>query len=180
MKRRDFGKQIAAAGLTSAVLGTHRVLADDRQIHVGMLLYPQLTLLDPIGPQTVLSAHAKIHLIWKTRDMIVTHEDGVWPDKTVLIAEMHESAANVSISKSGRVQTAKVLAVEAEVKDATKGGWAFYGFENGAQSGTLFPKSAAFYSCHKEHASTDNTFVQFYPTLIETAKRHGTHKERQP
>ena len=43
MKRRDFGKQIAAAGLTSAVLGTHRVLADDRQIHVGMLLYPQTT-----------------------------------------------------------------------------------------------------------------------------------------
>jgi Cytochrome P460 len=103
---------------------------------------------------------------------------GTWPDKTVLIAEMRESATNVSINKSGRVQTAKVLAVEAEVKDTTKGGWAFYGFKNGAQTGTLFPKSAACYSCHEEHASTDNTFVQFYPTLIETSKQHGTYKER--
>jgi len=39
---------------------------------------------------------------------------GTWPDKTVLIAEMRESATNLSINKSGRVQTAKVLAVEAE------------------------------------------------------------------
>jgi hypothetical protein len=103
---------------------------------------------------------------------------GTWPDKTVLIAEMRESATNISINKSGRVQTGKVLAVEAEVKDAGKGGWAFFGFENGAQTGKLFPKAAACYSCHEEHAATDNTFVQFYPTLIETAKRHGTYKER--
>jgi hypothetical protein len=103
---------------------------------------------------------------------------GTWPDKTVLIAEMRESATNLSINKSGRVQTEKVLAVEAEVKDASKGGWAFFGFENGAQRGMLFPKSAACYSCHEEHASTDNTFVQFYPTLIETAKQRGTYKER--
>ena len=103
---------------------------------------------------------------------------GTWPDKTVLIAEMRNSATNLSINKSGRVQTAKVLAVEAEVKDSGKGGWGFYGFENGAQAGKLFPKSAACYSCHEEHAATHNTFVQFYPTLIETAKQHGTYKER--
>jgi hypothetical protein len=103
---------------------------------------------------------------------------GTWPDRTVLIAEMRESATNVSINKSGRVQTAKVLAVETEVKDAAKGGWTFYGFENGTRAGKLFPKSAACYSCHEEHAATDNTFVQFYPTLIETAKQHGTYKER--
>ena len=103
---------------------------------------------------------------------------GTWPDKTVLIAEMRESATNVSINKSGRVQTATVLAVEAEVKDAAKGGWAFYGFENGTRAGKLSPKSAACYSCHEEHAATDNTLVQFYPTLIETAKQHGTYQER--
>lgn len=103
---------------------------------------------------------------------------GTWPDKTVLIAEMRESATNISINKSGRVQTAKVVAVEAEVKDAAKGAWAFYGFENGTREGKLFPKSAACYSCHEEHAATDNTFVQFCPTLIETAKQHGTYKER--
>ncbi len=105
-------------------------------------------------------------------------QTGVWPDKTVLIAEMRESATNLSINKSGRVQTEKVLVVEAEVKYASKGGWSFYGFENGAREGKLFPKSEVCYSCHEEHAATDNTFVQFYPTLIEVAKKHGTYKDR--
>ena len=41
-------------------------------LQVGMLLYPGLTLLDLIGPHTVWSWHAKIHLVWKTRDMIVS------------------------------------------------------------------------------------------------------------
>ena len=54
----------------------------------------------------------------------------------------------------------------------------FFGFENAARTGKQFPKSAACYSCHEEQAATDNTFVQFYPTLIETAKQHGTYKER--
>jgi len=93
---------------------------------------------------------------------------------------MRESATNISINESGRVQTANVLAVEAEVKDTAKGGWVFFGFENGARTGKQFPKSAACYSCHEEHAATANTLVQFYPTLIETAKQHGTYKGRWP
>jgi cyclohexyl-isocyanide hydratase len=48
-----------------------------------MLLYPQLTRLDLLGPQTVLSAHAKVHLIWKTRDMIRTDTGiGIQPTAT--------------------------------------------------------------------------------------------------
>jgi hypothetical protein len=35
-----------------------------------MLLYPGLTLLDLIGPQTVFSWFANIHLVWKTTDLI--------------------------------------------------------------------------------------------------------------
>ena len=103
---------------------------------------------------------------------------GLWPNKTVLVAEMTASATNLSINKSGRAQVGKPLAVEVEVKDAAKGGWSFYGFENGAQTGKLFPKSIPCYSCHEEHASTDNTFVQFYPKLIEVSKKFGTYKER--
>lgn len=103
---------------------------------------------------------------------------GTWPDKTVLIAEMRGSASAVSINKGGRVQTAAIVAIEGEVKDAARGGWAFYGFENGAQTGKLFPKKAVCYSCHQQHAATDNTFVQFYPTLIETAKKHGTYQDK--
>jgi hypothetical protein len=103
---------------------------------------------------------------------------GTWPDKTVLIAEMRASGSAVSINKAGRVQIANVVAIEGEVKDASKGGWAFYGFENGAQKGKLFAKSVPCYSCHEQHAAVDNTFVQFYPTLVETAKKHGTYKDR--
>jgi hypothetical protein len=104
-------------------------------------------------------------------------KSGMWPNKTVLVAEMRGSDSHLSINKNGRVQTTKLIAVEIEIKDAAKGGWAFYGFEGGAQTGKLFPKTAACYSCHAEHAATDNTFVQFYPTLIETARQHKTFKE---
>ena len=89
---------------------------------------------------------------------------GIWPDKTVLAAEMVASAGNLSINKGGRAQVGKPLAVEVEVKDAVKGGWASYGFPSGVQKSRLFPTTAACYSCHLEHAATDNTFVQFYPS----------------
>ena len=31
-------------------------------------------------------------------------------------------------------------------------------------------------SCHSQHGAVDNTFVQFYPTLLEVAKTKGTVK----
>ena len=80
---------------------------------------------------------------------------GTWPDKTVMVLEIRASDSRVSINKDGRIQT-NMVAMEVHVKDAAKGGWAFYGFANGA---------------------ADTTFVQFYPTLIETAKQKGTYKE---
>ncbi len=53
------------------------------RLEVGMLLYPGLTLLDLIGPQTVLSWHANIHLIWKTRDLIYSDTRiGIQPNCT--------------------------------------------------------------------------------------------------
>jgi cyclohexyl-isocyanide hydratase len=88
MKRRDFGQGMAAAALISAALGARESEAEEthpqgKQLEVGMLLYPQLTLLDLLGPQTVLSAHAKVHLVWKTRDMIRTDTGiGIQPTAT--------------------------------------------------------------------------------------------------
>jgi len=101
---------------------------------------------------------------------------GAWPDKTVLFLEVRGSESRVSINKDGRVQT-KIVAIEGHVKDSAKGGWAFYGFKDGAQEGTLFPKTAPCYSCHQENGATDTTFVQFYPTLIETAQKNHNYKE---
>ena len=76
MKRRDFGVKLAATTLGGAMMSNEDSRADEtsqgRQLEVGMLLYPQLTLLDLLGPQTVLSAFARIHLVWKTREPIRT------------------------------------------------------------------------------------------------------------
>jgi hypothetical protein len=102
---------------------------------------------------------------------------GAWPDKTVLILEVRRSDSKVSINKDGRVQT-EVAAIEAHVKDSARGGWAFYGFGK-ADTAKLIPKTADCYSCHQQNGATDTTFVQFYPTLIEMAKKKGTYKETE-
>jgi cyclohexyl-isocyanide hydratase len=39
-------------------------------LEIGLLLYPGLTMLDLIGPQTVFSWFANTHLVWKTKDLI--------------------------------------------------------------------------------------------------------------
>ena len=41
-----------------------------RRPEIGMLLYPGLTLLDLLGPQTALSTSCNVHLIWKSRDFM--------------------------------------------------------------------------------------------------------------
>ena len=56
---------------------------DQSRLEIGMLLYPGLTLLDLIGPQTVFSWFANIHLVWKTTDLIQTDTGiGIRPSAT--------------------------------------------------------------------------------------------------
>ncbi len=45
---------------------------DQPKLEIGMLLYPKLTLLDLIGPQTVFSWFANTHLVWKTTDPVLS------------------------------------------------------------------------------------------------------------
>jgi cyclohexyl-isocyanide hydratase len=40
------------------------------KLEIGMLIYPKLTLLDLIGPQTVFSWFANTHLVWKTKELV--------------------------------------------------------------------------------------------------------------
>jgi cyclohexyl-isocyanide hydratase len=52
-------------------------------LEIGMLLYPGLTLLDLIGPQTVFSWFANTHLVWKTTDLIYSDTGfGIKPTAT--------------------------------------------------------------------------------------------------
>jgi hypothetical protein len=36
------------------------------------------------------------------------------------------------------------------------------------------PANSACNSCHNQNAAVENTFVQFYPTLLEIATHRGT------
>jgi transcriptional regulator GlxA family with amidase domain len=82
MNRRQFGGAAAAALTATAAARSgaddkpagggdrFKPIHDGRRPEVGMLLYPGLTLMDLLGPQTVLSTSANVHLLWKTKDLI--------------------------------------------------------------------------------------------------------------
>jgi hypothetical protein len=99
---------------------------------------------------------------------------GTWPDKTMLVLEARGAIDKGSINKNGNYQSTEVMGREVHVKDTAKlQGWAFFGFENGKPA-KMTPRTASCYSCHAEHAAVDNTFVQFYPTLLPIATAKGT------
>ncbi len=100
---------------------------------------------------------------------------GVWPDKTVLVLEARMAEGQGSINKAGNYQGTDVMAVEVHVKDESRfaGKWAFFPFDDG-KTAKMIPTSADCYSCHSAHGAVDNTFVQFYPTLLAVAKTKGT------
>jgi hypothetical protein len=98
--------------------------------------------------------------------------NGIWPNGTVLVLEARSSRSHGSINQAGRFQDA-IQDVEAEVKDQS-GVWTFYSFGDKTTPGKAFPRTAACYSCHAQNAAVDNTFVQFYPTLLAIAKQKGT------
>ncbi|MDE3195845.1 MAG: cytochrome P460 family protein, partial [Acidobacteriota bacterium] len=98
-------------------------------------------------------------------------KSGQWPEKTAFILEIRSSESKGSINVGGHYQTA-ISGIEAEVKDGGK--WTFYGFGAGATEGNPFARTERCYSCHSEHGAVDNTFVQFYPTLLPIARSKGT------
>jgi hypothetical protein len=102
-------------------------------------------------------------------------QNGTWPDKTVLVLEARAAGSQGSINKTGHFQTGAVMAREVHLKDELRfpGKWAFFESDDGV-TGTLLPQKMDCYSCHEQHAAVDTTFVQFYPTLLEVAKKKKT------
>jgi Cytochrome P460 len=100
---------------------------------------------------------------------------GLWPDKTILIKENRMAESAGTLSKAGQFQ-AEVMNLEIHIKDEARfaGKWAFFVSSDGKQPGGLMPQSANCYSCHQDHAASDTTFLQFYPTLMGIAKDKGT------
>jgi cytochrome P460 len=105
---------------------------------------------------------------------------GTWPDKTMLVKENRRADSHGSINKSGNFQTTEIMGIEIHVKDEAHfpGKWAFFGFGGKNQPAAMIPTAASCYSCHAAHAAVDNTFVQFYPTLLPIAKDKGTLSAR--
>lgn len=102
---------------------------------------------------------------------------GRWPDGTIFALEVRASQTHGSINEGGRFQR-KLMDVETHVKDARfPGGWAFFAFEAAGGSpppAPALPRSAACYGCHGEHGAVEETFVQFYPTLLPIASARRT------
>lgn len=101
-------------------------------------------------------------------------KSGQWPDKTMFILEIRASASEGSINRAGRYQTG-VIAIEAEVKDRSRPlPWAYYDFGDTGDRAEPLPKTAACYECHSTKAAVEQSFVQFYPTLMDVARKLKT------
>jgi Cytochrome P460 len=100
---------------------------------------------------------------------------GTWPDKTQLVLEERGATHKGSINKQGFYQSSQIIGLEMHVKDSARftGGWAFFR-HNGGKPAPQIPYAADCYTYHKDHAAVDTTFVQFYPTLRELARKKGT------
>jgi hypothetical protein len=100
---------------------------------------------------------------------------GKWPEKTMFALELRRSATEGSINKGGRFQQG-VAALEIAVKDSTRfsDGWGYFGFNGAAETAAAFGPQAGCNACHNANGAVENTFVQFYPTLLEVARAKGT------
>lgn len=113
-------------------------------------------------------------------------QTGAWPNGTVFILEGRNSSGEGSINKGGRFQT-ELAGIEAEVKDSRfPDGWAYFNFGNFGSgrglrdvaeplTGPALERGQCV-ECHTKNGAVERTFVQFYPTLLEVARRKGTLK----
>jgi hypothetical protein len=104
-------------------------------------------------------------------------QTGSWPDKTMFALEVRYSASKGSINNGGHYQEG-FTGLEIHLKDAecfaTK--WAFFEFGSSQRTAKPFPANSSCQTCHAKNGAVDETFVQFYPTLIPVAKAKGTLK----
>jgi hypothetical protein len=97
----------------------------------------------------------------------------------MFVLEARSSATEGSINRGGRFQTT-LGGIEVEVMDLKrfpKTKWGYFAFgsdANASPTAKPLPDTAPCFTCHSQHGAVDATFVQFYPTLLEVAKRLGT------
>ena len=89
--------------------------------------------------------------------------------------EVRGAETKGSINHAGKFKNGDLMGMEVHIKDEARfpGKWAFFGFDD-EKPAKMIPTSADCYSCHQQHAAVDTTFVQFYPTLLQVAKKKNT------
>ncbi|HET7557276.1 MAG TPA: cytochrome P460 family protein, partial [Rhodanobacteraceae bacterium] len=127
------------------------------------------------NPKALASSHPMFDNTFVNPDAYrAFRKTGTWPDRTVIVLELRGSSDKGSILQRGRFQSGDVQGMEVHVKDAARGGWAFYSFDDGPSPAARIPQDKSCYGCHSAHGAVDTTFVQFYPTLLPIAKQHST------
>ena len=103
-------------------------------------------------------------------------QTGKWPDKTMFALEIYASATHSNPNKTGHFQDS-FMGLEFNVKDsAFPEGWRFFNFAGDSQEGTAIPKEASCLACHSKNAAVENSFGQFYPTVLRVALEKDTVK----
>jgi hypothetical protein len=104
---------------------------------------------------------------------------GRWPDKTIWVLEFRGVGKESVANRTGQFQTS-IVGFEANVKDSRfPDGWGYFGFRAGETSASPLSGDTVkrCIDCHTTHTAVERTFVQFYPTLLEVAKKMGTVKK---
>jgi len=105
-------------------------------------------------------------------------EHGTWPDKTMFVLEIYGSASKGSINLHGNYQSS-FMGLDVEVKDEKRFSdkWAYFNFEGAeASAESISPSQNGCWKCHDQNAAVEHSFVQFYPELLEIAKKKATIK----
>ncbi|HEX4278457.1 MAG TPA: cytochrome P460 family protein [Bryobacteraceae bacterium] len=105
---------------------------------------------------------------------------GHWPDHTMFIKEHRQNVTKGSINKGGHFQGAQVPVLEIAVKETRRfpDGWGYFVFAKDVPATkALVGSPGNCNECHGKNGAVENTFVQFYPTLLEIAKAKGTLRQ---
>ena len=101
-------------------------------------------------------------------------DTGHWPDKTMFVLEIRTAAGQGSINNAGHYQNERVPSKQ---RSKTRNASHKRGLISASTAKTpppAMPANSSCNSCHAQNAAVENTFVQFYPTVLEVAKKAGT------
>jgi Cytochrome P460 len=106
-------------------------------------------------------------------------QTGKWPDKTIWVLEFRGVGTEAVANRTGKFQTG-IVSFEANVKDSrVPNGWGYFIFRDGEKDAAALSGDSEkrCIDCHTAHTAVERTFVQFYPTLLDVAKKMGTVKK---